>query len=187
MGYTLHVTLKDEQGALIRLPLLLNQRGLVIEALSVGYYAADRMMAVIRIRGDAEQAHWAARQLTRMRSVESVQVLGEGDRRHWALMRIPAPVGESSAHWASRGLRVVGGDAMQVLVEYSGHPEEVETLASELGGQVVSSVLCPGAVAAVRGETGNLYDQPEQTFKKGRIGNGRTYVVRRGRGSRVAQ
>lgn len=186
MGYTLHVTLTNSPGALVRLSLLLNQRGLMVEALSMAPGESGRHEAVIQIDGNAAQAGWAARQLTRMRTVEKVQVVGEGHHRQWTLMRVPTPGPSSDESWVRPGMKVLGRDGEDYLVEFSGHPEEVAQMADSLSGRVLSRVVCPGAVAAIERQRGSVYGRVTKNGK-GRIGSGRTLMVRRGCRTGLAQ
>jgi len=180
MGYTLHATMTDEPGAMVRLALLLNQRGIQPEALSVGRLGDRRLLAVIRVSGDKSRAGWAARQLTRMRALEHVRVLEDDHLRHWTLLEIPvARLAEAPSN-----LDVVERTGTYALAEFLGHPEEAAELAERLGGRVVGGILCPSPAAVAASEPAS---RGTRTGQKGRILSGRTHVVRRRRGYRMAQ
>ena len=154
MAYTLWVQMRDETGALARLTLLLHERRLAVDSMSVRRAPhggeQGRLTVALRIQGDDGQAAWAARQLTRIRLVEEVRVVG-----------VPG-VGALAELVADR-------DEIQALREQASTPEATQDLAA---GR--SLYRCRG---------GRDHDSREQ----GRIGNGRTFMVRGGRGRRSAQ
>lgn len=174
MRYALLVTLREELGNVARLLLLLNQRGLHPEALSVARGQNGRLTAVIQLSGEATKARWAARQLRRMRSVEEARVLGDADLRQWVRLRVP----RHSAHFGmppGTTWQVVGEERDHLIVELSGSADKVALAASVQGAEVLLTLLQP----PLETEGQPMQGRSMMTY-------GRKVVVRPGRRSRLA-
>jgi hypothetical protein len=181
MRYALLVTLREELGTVARLLLLLNQRGLHPEALSVARGPNGRLTAVVQISGDTAKADWAARQLRRMRSVEEARVLGEADVRQWVRLSVPRdftpPVAPEGLLW-----HVVGEDGGRLVVEASGTVERLASLMLAPGVEVLLSLLQPPP----HGGQPSAPPAAEPTSGRSVAANGRKVVVRPGRRSHLA-
>ncbi|MGC8487236.1 MAG: hypothetical protein ACP5QO_03310 [Clostridia bacterium] len=149
MAYTLWVQMRDETGALARLTLLLHERRLAVDSMSVrrAPHGGDqgRLTVALRIQGDDIQAVWAARQLTRIRLVEEVRVVG-------------APAETAAVREEMQALREQGSSAEAVQGSAAGR----------------SLYRCRGG-------------RDSHSREQGRIGSGRTFMVRGRRGRRSAQ
>jgi acetolactate synthase regulatory subunit len=174
MRYALLVTLREELGTVARLLLLLNQRGLHPEALSVARGTDGRLTAVVQLSCDATKARWAARQLRRMRSVEEARVLSASHLRQWVRLRVPArsarPLTPKGTSWL-----VVAEQDDHLVVECSGLAEDVAALASAHGAEVLLSLLQPPLEAELVPVT-----------ERRAMPSGRKVVLRQGRKSRLA-
>lgn len=74
MSYTLEIRMRDREGAVTRLLLLISQRHLTISRFSATRSDAG-VIAVVEIEGPWDKAPWVVSQLTRHRDVVAVHVV----------------------------------------------------------------------------------------------------------------
>lgn len=75
MSYTMEIRMRDREGAVTRLLLLMSQRHLNISRFSATRSDADAVVAVVEIEGPWDKAPWVVSQLTRHRDVVAVRVI----------------------------------------------------------------------------------------------------------------
>ncbi|MBX5467418.1 MAG: hypothetical protein K6U14_08005 [Firmicutes bacterium] len=75
MGYTMGVTMRDQDGAITRLLLLLSQRNLKIAHLTVRRESPGTVTAVVAIDDAADRGPWALRQVTRHKDLLEARLL----------------------------------------------------------------------------------------------------------------
>jgi hypothetical protein len=75
MGYTMAVTMRDQQGAITRLMLLLSQRNLKLAQFTLHRDSPGTVTAVVGIDDRADRGPWALRQVSRHKDVLAARLL----------------------------------------------------------------------------------------------------------------